>query len=79
MYHPGASQEDPNISKAARIADAMGEVGPSVMLEAVTTFLGIMPLAFANNVMFRTVFKNVMFIIIIINYSLRDETHRIDQ
>ena len=62
MFHPGAPQ-DPNIPKDARIANAMGEIGPSVMLGAVTTFLSIMPLAFANNVIFRTFFK--MFIIII--------------
>ncbi|CAN0269097.1 unnamed protein product, partial [Ascophyllum nodosum] len=54
---------DPNIPKDARIANAMGEIGPSVMVGAATTFLGIMPLAFASNVVFRVFFK--MFLIII--------------
>ncbi|CAM9472819.1 unnamed protein product [Ascophyllum nodosum] len=51
------------IPKDARIADALGEIGPSVMIGAATTFLGIMPLAFANNVIFRVFFK--MFLVII--------------
>ncbi|CBJ26527.1 conserved unknown protein [Ectocarpus siliculosus] len=55
--------QDPSIPKDARIADALGEIGPSVMVGAATTFLGIMPLAFANNVIFRVFFK--MFLVII--------------
>lgn len=55
--------QDPNTPKDARIADALVEIGPSVMLGATTTFLGVMPLAFANNVVFRVFFK--MFIVII--------------
>ncbi|CAM9472608.1 unnamed protein product [Ascophyllum nodosum] len=51
------------IPKDERIADALGEIGPSVMIGAATTFLGIMPLAFANNVIFRVFFK--MFLVII--------------
>ncbi|CAM9472749.1 unnamed protein product, partial [Ascophyllum nodosum] len=54
---------DPKIPKNARIADALGEIGPSVMIGAATTFLGIMPLAFASNVIFRVFFK--MFLVII--------------
>ena len=46
-----------------RIANALGEIGPSVMLGAATTFLGIMPMAFANNEIFRVFFK--MFLVII--------------
>ncbi|CBJ26534.1 conserved unknown protein [Ectocarpus siliculosus] len=55
--------QDPSIPKDARIAEALGEIGPSVMVGAATTFLGIMPLAFANNVIFRVFFK--MFLVII--------------
>ncbi|CAM9835466.1 unnamed protein product [Ectocarpus sp. 12 AP-2014] len=55
--------QDPSIPKDARIADALGEIGPSVIVGAATTFLGIMPLAFANNVIFRVFFK--MFLVII--------------
>ncbi|CAN0362617.1 unnamed protein product, partial [Laminaria digitata] len=55
--------KDRNTPKDARIADALGEIGPSVMVGAATTFLGIMPLAFASNVVFRVFFK--MFLIII--------------
>ena len=46
-----------------RIANALGEIGSSVMMGAATTFLGIMPMAFANNVIFRVFFK--MFLVII--------------
>ena len=62
FLYPGEPQ-DPKIPKNARIADALGEIGPSVMIGAATTFLGIMPLAFASNVIFRVFFK--MFLVII--------------
>lgn len=55
--------QDASITKDLRIADALGEIGPSVMVGAGTTFLGIMPLAFANNAIFRVFFR--MFLIII--------------
>lgn len=49
--------------KDMRVANALGEIGPSVMLGAATTFLGIMPMAFAQNAIFRVFFK--MFLVII--------------
>ncbi|CAN0137312.1 unnamed protein product [Ectocarpus sp. 6 AP-2014] len=55
--------QNPNISKDDRIANALGEIGPSVLVGAMTTFLGIMPLAFANMAAFRVFFK--MFFVII--------------
>ena len=55
--------QDPNISKDDRIANALGEIGPSVLVGAMTTFLGILPLAAANNAIFRVFFK--MFLVII--------------
>ena len=60
---PPAKHQDPNIAKDLRIADALGEIGPSVMVGAATTFVGIMPLAFASNEIFRVFFR--MFLIII--------------
>ncbi|CAN0203161.1 unnamed protein product [Ascophyllum nodosum] len=51
-------------SKDVQIANALGEVGPSVMLGAATTFLGIMPMAFASSFIFRVFFK--IFILIIV-------------
>eukprot|EP00904_Undaria_pinnatifida_P008217 jgi/Undpi1/4525/HiC_scaffold_18.g07879.m1 len=62
--------QNPNTPKDERIADTLGEIGPSVMVGAATTFLGIMPLAFANNVIFRVFFK--MFLVII---CFGSETH----
>ncbi|CAM9912363.1 unnamed protein product, partial [Hapterophycus canaliculatus] len=50
-------------SKDSRIANALGEIGPSILVGATTTFLGIMPLAFANNFIFRVFFQ--MFLCII--------------
>lgn len=49
--------------KDQRIANGLGEIGPSVCVGAATTFLGILPMAFANNHVFRVFLK--MFIIII--------------
>lgn len=57
------------MSKNLRIAYTLGEIGPSVMVGAATTFLGIMPLAFANNVIFRVFFK--MFLVII-SFGVRE-------
>ena len=59
---PPVSQ-DRTISKNLRIGLALGEIGPSVLVGAITTFLGIMVMAFASNVIFRVFFK--MFFIII--------------
>ncbi|CAM9498503.1 unnamed protein product, partial [Laminaria digitata] len=56
--------QDPEIEKELRIGRALGEIGPSVTIGAATTFLGIMPMAFASNSIFRVFFK--MFIVIII-------------
>ncbi|CBN79517.1 conserved unknown protein [Ectocarpus siliculosus] len=55
--------QDPRTPKDTRIADALGEIGPSLLMGAGTTFLGIMPLVFAHNVIFRVFFK--MFLVII--------------
>lgn len=55
--------QDPNTPKGVRIANGLGEIGPSVVVGAATTFLGIMPMAFARNHVFRVFFK--MFITII--------------
>eukprot|EP00752_Nemacystus_decipiens_P008590 g7670.t1 len=55
--------QDPSISKDLRIANALGEIGPSVLVGVMTTFLGIMPLVFASNAIFRTFFR--MFLVII--------------
>ena len=55
--------QDPNISKDDRIANALGEIGPSVFVGAMTTFLGIMPLAFGSSDLNRIFFK--MFLVII--------------
>lgn len=57
------NEQDPRTPKDTRIADALGEIGPSLLMGAGTTFLGIMPLAFAHNVIFRVFFK--MFLLII--------------
>ncbi|CAN0456876.1 unnamed protein product, partial [Scytosiphon promiscuus] len=46
-----------------KIADALGEIGPSIVVGATTTFMGIMPLAFASNAVYRVFFK--MFLCII--------------
>lgn len=46
-----------------RIADALGEIGPSVIVGACTTFVGILPMAFASNVIFRVFFKLFLCII----------------
>ncbi|CAM9379122.1 unnamed protein product [Choristocarpus tenellus] len=55
--------QNPGMSKHERITVALGEIGPSVLLGATTTFVGIIPMAFASNVIFRVFFR--MFLCII--------------
>ncbi|CAM9909842.1 unnamed protein product [Choristocarpus tenellus] len=55
--------QDPALSKHDRIVLALGEIGPSVLLGASTTFIGIIPMAFASNTIFRVFFR--MFLCII--------------
>ena len=56
------------IPKDSRIASALGEIGPSIMVGAATTFLGIMPMAFASYFIFRVFFR---LFIIIISFGVR--------
>eukprot|EP00904_Undaria_pinnatifida_P008203 jgi/Undpi1/4512/HiC_scaffold_18.g07866.m1 len=56
-------RQDASVPKDERIGNALGEIGPSVLMGATTTFLGIMPMAFAQNAIFRVFFK--MFLVII--------------
>lgn len=65
--------QDPSTPKDVRIAEGLGEIGPSVVVGAGTTFIGIMPMAFARNHVFRVFFK--MFIIII-GFGVRPRTLR---
>ena len=60
--------QDPNISKDDRIANALGEIGPSVLVGAMTTFLGILPLVAANNVVFRVFFR---LFLVIVSFGVR--------
>lgn len=55
--------QDPNSPKDVRIADGLGEIGPSVCVGAATTLVGIMPMIFARNHVFQVFLK--MFLIII--------------
>ena len=64
-----ANKQSPATPKEAQVANALGEVGPSVMIGAATTFLGIMPMAFAKNFVFRVFFK--IFILTIV-FGVRD-------
>ena len=63
--------QDPSMSKDARIANALGEIGPSILVGSATTFLGIVSLAFASNVIFRVFFK--MFLVII-SFGVREHS-----
>ena len=55
---------DQDKSRKERIASALGKIGPSVVLGASTTLIGIVPLYFASNEVFRVFFR--MFLIIIL-------------
>ena len=57
-------QQPTDIPDMERLRDALIEIGPSVLMGALTTFIGIMPLLFANSAIFRTFFK--MFFLIIV-------------
>lgn len=52
-----ARQHDYKADKEERIAAALGEISPSAVIGAATTFLGIMPMAFASNFIFQVFFR----------------------
>ncbi|CAM9475163.1 unnamed protein product [Discosporangium mesarthrocarpum] len=54
--------QNPALQKEERIVQSLGEIGPSVLLGASTTLLGVIPMAFASNEIFRVFFR--MFLII---------------
>ncbi|CAM9203139.1 unnamed protein product [Chrysoparadoxa australica] len=45
-----------------RVILALEEIGPSIMLGGATTFLGVVPLAFASNEIFRVFFRSVVLV-----------------
>ncbi|KAJ1422063.1 patched [Ochromonadaceae sp. CCMP2298] len=53
-----------SLTPKERLTNCLVEIGPAVLLGCSTTFLGTMPLAFADSVIFRTFFK--MFFLIIV-------------
>ena len=53
------------LSKDERAVATMMEIGPSVAMGCFTTFLGILPLAFAGSVIFRVFFKMFFSIIVL--------------
>jgi hypothetical protein len=46
-----------SLTPKERLTNCLVEIGPAVLLGCSTTFLGTMPLAFADSVIFRTFFK----------------------
>ena len=57
-------QQPFSLSPQQRLRAALIEIGPSVLLGCTTTFIGILPLAWASSVIFRTFFR--MFFLIIV-------------
>lgn len=53
-----------SLSPDDRMIAAMTEIGPSVLLGCSTTFIGILPLGFANSTIFRTFFRMFLSIIV---------------
>ena len=56
--------QDFNLTPLERLKHCLVEIGPSVLLGCTTTMVGVIPLAFASSVIFRTFFR--MFFCIII-------------
>lgn len=55
--------QDATLSRNQRVRATLAEMAPSVLLGAVSTFLGVLPLAFANSALFRIFFKMFMAIV----------------
>ncbi|KAG5176686.1 patched family-domain-containing protein [Tribonema minus] len=63
IHYFTAHGTDRSISKRDRIIDASAEIGPSVLFAGLTTFVGILTMAFAQNAIFRTFFRMLFTII----------------
>lgn len=57
--------QDQTLPRNERVRATLNEMGPSVLLGALSTFLGVMPLALAQSSLFRTFFK--MFVAIVLS------------
>jgi predicted RND superfamily exporter protein len=57
--------QDPTLSRKQRVMLTLGEIGPSVLLGCFTTFLGVLPLAFASSEVFRIFLKMFISIVVI--------------
>lgn len=57
-------QQPTGLSKSEKVKSALVEIGPSVLLGCTTTFLGILPLAFAGTAIFRIFFRMFFSIIV---------------
>lgn len=53
------------VSRKERVALALGEIGPGVLLGCTSTFVGILPLAFATSEVFRVFFKMFLMIVLV--------------
>ncbi|CAM9853375.1 unnamed protein product [Chrysoparadoxa australica] len=51
-----------------RVRDAMGEIGPSVLLGVSTTFLGMVPMSLARSAIFETFFKMFLAIVALASF-----------
>mmetsp|Transcript_14922 Transcript_14922/g.22227 ORF Transcript_14922/g.22227 Transcript_14922/m.22227 type:complete len:256 (+) Transcript_14922:792-1559(+) len=60
-----AVQKDRRMGKVDRIVNAGSEIGPSVLFASLTTFIGVLPLAIAQNAIFRTFFSMLLSIIVL--------------
>ncbi|CAM9197033.1 unnamed protein product [Chrysoparadoxa australica] len=56
-------QQDPDIPREDRVKSTLREIGPSVLCGITTTFLGVLPMALAKNLIFQTFFR--MFVSIV--------------
>jgi len=57
--------QDAKLSRSERVVETMAEIGPAVLLAILTSFVGILPLAFGSSEIFRIFFKMFFGIIII--------------
>ncbi|CAM9629215.1 unnamed protein product [Chrysoparadoxa australica] len=58
-------QQDPSISRNERVKGTLREIGPSVLCGVTTTFIGVLPMATADSIIFSTFFRMLAAIVVL--------------
>merc|ERR1712232_571974 len=57
--------ESPFLSRKDKVRDALSSFGPSILLGGFSTFIGILPMAFSSNELFKNIFFCLIAVVVL--------------